>query len=280
MNKEFILLTIILCLIMYIIYPYFCLKSYFTKDIIIVQNIPENYNKNIPLQVFQTWNTKVLPPKMKETVEYNKKNNPEINFYLYDDKDCREFIKSNFDHTVIDAFDTLKPGAYKADLWRYCILYQYGGAYIDIKFKCYQGFKLKNIMKGNFIVMDRPAYFRRNFGIYNAFMIFDKRNPFLLKAIQKTVQNVQKRKYSYNNLYVTGPGMLGEIYLKYKNISPMVIMKNKTMNNTEKMEIIYDKKPILVEYNEYRSEINPSVHYAILWHNKDIYNKIKDQDEL
>jgi mannosyltransferase OCH1-like enzyme len=265
---------------MYIIYPYFCLKSYFTKDIIIVQNIPENYNKNIPLQVFQTWNTKVLPPKMKETVEYNKKNNPEINFYLYDDKDCREFIKSNFDHTVIDAFDTLKPGAYKADLWRYCILYQYGGAYIDIKFKCYQGFKLKNIMKGNFIVMDRPAYFRRNFGIYNAFMIFDKRNPFLLKAIQKTVQNVQKRKYSYNNLYVTGPGMLGEIYLKYKNISPMVIMKNKTMNNTEKMEIIYDKKPILVEYNEYRSEINPSVHYAILWHNKDIYNKIKDQDEL
>ena len=280
MNKEFILLTIIICLILYIIYPYFCLKSYFTKDIIIVQNIPENYNKNIPLQVFQTWNTKVLPPKMKETVEYNKKNNPEINFYLYDDQDCREFIKSNFDHTVIDAFDTLKPGAYKADLWRYCILYQYGGAYIDIKFKCYQGFKLKNIMKGNFIVMDRPAYFRRNFGIYNAFMIFDKRNPFLLKAIQKTVQNVQKRKYSYNNLYVTGPGMLGEIYLKYKNISPMVIMKNKTMNNTNKMEIIYDKKPILVEYNEYRSEINPSVHYGILWNNKDIYNTIKDQDEL
>jgi mannosyltransferase OCH1-like enzyme len=280
MNKEFILLTIIICLILYIIYPYFCLKSYFTKDIIIVQNIPENYNKNIPLQVFQTWNTKVLPPKMKETVEYNKKNNPEINFYLYDDQDCREFIKSNFDHTVIDAFDILKPGAYKADLWRYCILYQYGGAYIDIKFKCYQGFKLKNIMKGNFIVMDRPAYFRRNFGIYNAFMIFDKRNPFLLKAIQKTVQNVQKRKYSYNNLYVTGPGMLGEIYLKNKNISPMVIMKNKTMNNTNKMEIIYDKKPILVEYNEYRSEINPSVHYGILWNNKDIYNTIKDQDEL
>ena len=244
-----------------------------TANSIIIQNIPENYSEDIPLQVFQTWNTKNLPTKMKETVEYNKINNPDITFYLYDDNDCRDFIKSNFDLSVIDAFDTLKPGAYKADLWRYCILYQYGGAYIDIKFKCKNNFKLQNIMKGNFVVADRPSFFRRNFGIYNAFMIFNKRNPFLLKAIQKTVDNVQKRKYCHSELYVTGPGMLGDLYLNNKDIAPTVIMKNRTIGKTNKMEILYDNKPILFEYDEYRKELNPSIHYGKLWNNKDIYNK-------
>ena len=254
---------------------------YITKDYsFLLQNIPENYKEDIPLQVFQTWNTKILPPKMKETIEYNKTNNPEIAFYIYNDNDCREFIKANFDPDVLYAFDSLKPGAYKADLWRYCILYKNGGAYIDIKFKCTDGFKLKDIMRGNFIVMDRPSFFRKNFGVYNAFMIFNRHHPFLLKAIQKTVRNVKMQKYSYSDLYVTGPGMLGEIYLKNKNVSPMVIMKNEPIENTNKMQIIYDKKPILVEYNEYRSEINPSIHYGILWNNKDIYNTIKEQDEL
>lgn len=280
MIKQFILLSLILLGILYMFFPY--IDYFFRKDPgIKITNIPENYSEEIPLQVFQTWSTKVLPPKMKETVEYNKLNNPEITFYLYDDKDCRDFIKANFDSSVLYAFDSLKPGAYKADLWRYCILYQYGGAYIDIKFKCNKDFKLTEIMKGNFIVMDRPNYFKRKFGIYNAFMIFNKRHPFLLKAIQKTIRNVEKRKYCYNELYVTGPGMLGEIYLKNRDISPMVIMKNQAIKNTNIMEIIYDKKPILTEYKEYRSELNAPgklLPYGKLWLNKDIYNIIKEDD--
>ena len=51
-------------------------------------------------------------------------NNPEFNHYLYDDKMCREFIKQNFQKCFY-VFDKLKPGAYKADLWRYCILYKW-----------------------------------------------------------------------------------------------------------------------------------------------------------
>ena len=55
---------------------------------------------------------------------------------------CREFIKNNFDLDILNAYDILKPGAFKADLWRCCILYIYGGIYLDIKYGCFAGFKL------------------------------------------------------------------------------------------------------------------------------------------
>jgi len=254
------------------------LSTFFAKDGIAVQNIPENYEEKIPLQVFQTWCTKELPPKMRKTVECNKFNNPDITFFLYDDTDCRDFIKSNFDQSVLDAYDTLKPGAYKADLWRYCVLYQYGGAYLDIKFKCKADFKLNTIMKGNFVVKDRPIYFPNDVGIYNAFMIFNKRHPFLLKAIQKTVYNVQKRKYGFSDIYVTGPGMLGKLYLQNPDIAPLTIMFNQKFGSkSNQMEILYDNKPILYEYDEYRDEMNQAYkgmhHYGFLWKNKDIYNR-------
>ena len=33
---------------------------------------------------------------------------------------CRDFIQKHFNMETLWAFDKLKPGAYKADLWRYC----------------------------------------------------------------------------------------------------------------------------------------------------------------
>jgi len=98
-------------------------------------------NCGIPLNIFQTWHTKNLPPSMIDSVENIKMNNKNFNYKLFDDEDCRNFIKNNFDGSVLYAFDSLKPGAYKADLWRYCVLYILGGIYIDIKYQVINNFK-------------------------------------------------------------------------------------------------------------------------------------------
>ena len=45
---------------------------------------------------------------------------------------CREFIKVNFNPLVLKAYDTLIPTAYKADLFRLCVLYINGGIYGDL----------------------------------------------------------------------------------------------------------------------------------------------------
>jgi hypothetical protein len=54
---------------------------------------------------------------------------------LFDLPAARDFIATHFRSRVVDAFDTLKPYAFKSDLARYCILHELGGWYVDIGLK-------------------------------------------------------------------------------------------------------------------------------------------------
>jgi mannosyltransferase OCH1-like enzyme len=101
----------------------------------------------IPLCIYQTWHTTNLPPKMQQAVNTIKAHNPEFQHFLYDDNMCREFIRNNFPEDVLRAYDLLIPGAYKADLWRYCILYKKGGIYLDISYTPFNNFKFLNLTK-------------------------------------------------------------------------------------------------------------------------------------
>jgi mannosyltransferase OCH1-like enzyme len=82
----------------------------------------QTYNDIIPLHIYQTWHTKALPTHMFNNVVKLKRSHPRFTYHLFDDNDCREFIKDNFSSEVLWAFDKLIPGAYKADLWRYCMV--------------------------------------------------------------------------------------------------------------------------------------------------------------
>lgn len=263
----------------------------------------------VPLTIYQTWKTKDLPPKMKECVDKLKRDNPEFDHHLYDDADCRAFIKNNYNSDVVNAYDSLVPGAYKSDLWRYCILYKKGGIYLDIKFQCEPGFKLLEMaLEDESFVLDRPfevphlkvdpflkllktrdlyktfhpmtnggQWKDKRVGIYNAVMATAPENPVLLKCINQIVKNVKKEYYGYNPLYPTGPGLLSEKYFgkKYKT----KINNFKYFNGIEGTYIVNKERKILSHYPEYRSEqmtitnVNPNknTHYHNLWKANDIY---------
>lgn len=279
-------------------------------DIDNIDDIGDIEEIQIPLDIYQTWYTKELPPKMIECVEKLKQDNPEFKHHLYDDEDCRTFIKNNFDRKVLNAFDSLIPGAYKADLWRYCILYKKGGIYLDVKFQCENGFKLIEMAKSpeNY-VLDRPFSSKRmplkhelnlvnipnyydivynkidtNFwknkkiGIYNAVMASKPNNPVLKQCIDKIVENVNKQYYGYNALYPTGPGLLSDIY--FGEDIRTKIKKIKYFNSCNGYFILNKKKKILSQYPEYRyeqqkygkkSKDGENTYYDYLWRNKEIY---------
>jgi hypothetical protein len=202
---------------------------------------------------------------MKQTVETLKLRNPEFKHYLYDDEMCRDFIKNNFDKDVLYSFDKLKPGAYKSHLWRYCILYKYGGIYLDIKYSCVNGFKLKYLTDKEYFVRDQVNQF--NIGVYKALLITFPNNTILHDCIQNIVYNVKNNIYGSNSLFVTGPQMMSK---KFNNIDILnfELAVNKTC-------ILMKNMPILCIYNEYRKEQlfnQKSEHYSNLWKKKDIYN--------
>lgn len=253
--------------------------------------------KNIPNQVFQTWSTKTLPPSMAQTRERLMKKNPSTTFYLYDDKECERFIAENFSEEVLMAFHALIPGAYKADLWRYCILYIKGGIYLDIKFDTMNDFYFANYLDREYFVLDQPykinvtiqedidfinhsnffqLFMKKNiwkskFGIYNGFMICAKNNPYLKKCIDKIVFHTKTKYYGHNSLYPTGPGLLGEIYFeenfeeKFKRFCLFL--------SRQGQHILTKNSLILQIYPIYRYEQRRfgTKHYSDLWNEKKIY---------
>jgi mannosyltransferase OCH1-like enzyme len=229
------------------------------------------YNSIIPLTVYQTWYTKDLPQNMKKTIMYNKLCNPKFNFVLYDDNDCREFIKNNFDLTVLQTFDKLKPGAYKADLWRYCILYINGGIYVDIKFRCVNGFKFISLTEKEHFPTDVVISEYRNEpnrAVYNGFMVSLPNNEKLKNAIQQVVENVKNNYYGNSPLDITGPIMFGNFFTydeKKNSITKRYV--GRQGNGVSIGNII-----ILDEYQDYRNEQKQkTIHYNEYWRNKNVY---------
>jgi len=224
----------------------------------------KNIQSMIPLNLYQTWYTLDLPPNMKENVELLKQHNPEFKHYLYDDAMCRDFIQQNFDADVLYSFDKLKPGAYKADLWRYCILYKKGGIYLDIKYKCLSHFKLIELTNKEYCVRDR--WYKGNVGIYNALLCFKSNNHMLYKCIQAIVNNVKNNVYGYSELYITGPHLMRNFFSKEELIQlPLTFNGN---------YILFQNSPIMVVYNNYREEQkkSSSKYYETMWKECDVYN--------
>ena len=227
----------------------------------------EKINSIIPLNLFQTWSTLELPVKMRENVELLKKQNPEFTHYLYDDAMCRKFIEDNFHEDVVYAFDKLKPGAFKADLWRYCVLYIKGGIYLDIKFHCINGFKLLTLTDKEYWVKDLP--YHGNNGIYQAFMVCLPRNNILKNCIDNIVNYCKYSIYNSDLLNTaldwTGPGLVANNF-KINTITKLLLKWNGT-------NIFMNNKPIIDIYKEYRSEQAQSTrHYSILVNMREVYN--------
>ena len=259
----------------------------------------------VPLILYQTWHSKQLPPKMTACVSKLKRDNPEFEHRLYDDADCRAFIKDNFTEDVLDAYDRLIPGAYKADLWRYCVLYVTGGVYLDIKFQCEPGL-MELTKEPETFVLDRPyanmsipldtelailnsptftetiikntekgLWKNDQIGLYNAVMASIPNNPILYDCIQQVVRNVKKEYYGFNPLYPTGPGLLSEIY--FKNEYRTKLKNMRYFNSVVGTYILNRERKALSQYPEYRREQRanppkgPLYYYSDLWYRQEAY---------
>jgi len=233
-----------------------------------MMKIHRRYNPVIPLNVYMTWKQKPLPPLMQQNIHRLRQLNPEFTFHLYADEECLAFIQKHFTPDVAEAFNALLPGAYKADLWRLCILYIHGGYYMDIKLSPIKQFRLIELSEDEHFVLDRP---KQSLHIYNALMVCKANNPFLFQCIRQIVHHVKIRYYGNSILSPTGPELLGRIASSHKlNIDliyPLAFPDH----------IMYKGALILRNYPYYRNEqrhhecLVNQPHYQTAWNNRQIY---------
>jgi mannosyltransferase OCH1-like enzyme len=251
------------------IHPSDILEEYYKKCLPF--EMKESYNSVIPLKHYTCWHTKDLPPLMKENYEKLVKANPELEHYLYDEKDCHEFIKENFDYDVALAYDALIPCSYKSDLWRFCVLYINGGIYLDIKYKCDNGFRLVALTEKEYFVRDREQWG----GTYTALISCKPGNEVMFRCIYDIVKNVKTRNYGKTELYPTGPGLLGLQFTKEEKAAMELYFENVNLGDTiDLYHIVYKNIAILSYYDNYRNEqkkYQKKKYYADLWWDKNIY---------
>lgn len=74
------------------------------------------YKKPVPTFVFERW----------------RKLNPSYTIEFSLDEDCISFLRTHFNEYIVTLFKNIPVGMFKADLWRLCKLYVYGGSYADV----------------------------------------------------------------------------------------------------------------------------------------------------
>lgn len=236
----------------------------------------KNKKPVIPLNIYQVWHSKTeLPKSVKESIEILKKQNPEFTHHLFDEKECRDYLKNNFPKEILNTYDTIIPHALKADLWRYCFLYKNGGIYLDSKYYGMSGFK--------FILLIDKEYFCKDIdhslgGIYNAILICKPKNKILLKAIKEVVKNVKNKYYGPSAHCPTGPGMLKSFFSQEQldNLE----LKHEFINDNLRY-INLNGHRILKYHEEYKNEKEQkNNHWTIYWKSKTMYktkNKTKNK---
>jgi len=226
-------------------------------------------NIQIPANIFQTWQTKKLPPQMFNAIRILRQQNPNFKYYLFSDDDCRLFISKHFEPNVLNAYDRLIPGAYKADLWRYCILYKIGGIYLDIKYIPDNNFKFINLLTKEHFVLDCDGV-----GIYNAFMVCKSENKILLTAINQIVKNVENKFYGSSYLEPTGPLLLSKYFSQAEKMELDMKHGLKKSGTDDSKYISYNNKNVIKCYSGYHNEryrYSEKKHYSQLWHEQNIY---------
>ena len=183
----------------------------------------------LPKNIFQTHASTRLSEDAYQAIQSWRELNPDWTHHYFTDEDQRAFISEYFDKDVLWAYDQLIPGAYKADLWRYCILYVKGGVYVDHKFilnKPLNAIIPNDCQFATFKDRHQSHKTRWSFKHYlwQGLIIAAPKHPFLKKAIDLVVENTQKGYYGHDGLSITGPALLGRavnIMLEQSPITPL-----------------------------------------------------------
>jgi len=160
-----------------------------------------------------------LPQLLEDASQYSRSCLKSFNYTRWNNESLRDFIKHSFPKEVVNAYDSLVPLAFKADLGRYCLLYEYGGWYADISLKIVsQSISNISVERLNFFRdygSGLPSPMVNTFDVMNALICSQAKNLALEKCINQIVYNVKNKYYGFSSVSPTGPRLFGRILANY-----------------------------------------------------------------
>ncbi|MDH6504706.1 glycosyltransferase family 32 protein [Polynucleobacter sphagniphilus] len=164
-------------------------------------------------QIYLSANNDSLSPYLLNCVESVKSHFPNWKYVLYNMHSAREYIASKFGVDTLNAFDKLKPYSYKADLFRYCVLYAEGGWYFDISVKLVSTFSVDESIETFACKDTSPSDAQAVCYCCSTALLYSKPNSSVyLRAINEVINNCNNEYYGINPLSPSGPFVLGRSF--------------------------------------------------------------------
>lgn len=238
----------------------------------------------IPKLVHQTW--KVKNPNddfHRKLLSRHERMNPNWRFVFYDDQDIQEFLRQYFPFRVVNAYKKINPkyGASRADFFRYCVLYIYGGVYLDMKSIIRKKLDEMEIGVGeesvDLLIVGhwKDNVWREILGnsrgeLMNWVIMSTPRHPLLLKIIEnmtEKIENFWTRRYIYDSKLGEKYNATKSKYVVLETTGPL--MMTRILNGYNEGNGLYIADDILdyfeylgwVDYKRAYHEIG-SIHYS------------------
>ena len=235
---------------------------------------------NIPRKI---WQTMKEPPREGTTVysatsTFKAQGGWEYTFVS--DDDGKKFLAEHFLPDVLHAFETLVPGAYKADLLRVCLLYIHGGVYADAKL--FLHYNLDSFLDRDLVLVREFGVFMDK-GIWNGFIASMPGNEYFRKVIDGIVENVKNMNYTFSSIGITGPLLYGKVFLEHFKIDHIKVstttnyrILNGFKHNRTSKQVIneYDNQEMMISWDKdrsYRKEYN-NKDYSQLWRKRKVFD--------
>ena len=148
-----------------------------------------------------------IPPLVSQNIDSFVEWHPGRRHTLYGDASLREFIKDKLGNEVVEAYDDLMPLAYKADLGRYCLLYEFGGLYSDVSNFFFSPFQMSSSKNKLYVLRDRGVL--TPWIVSNCLISAPPQMQVFQNCIEQIIQNVRSRYYGVSSLCPTGPILFG-----------------------------------------------------------------------
>ena len=156
--------------------------------------------------------TNKLPDEFPEyynfCYEQIKKLYPNEEYHLYSGEELEKIIKNNFHSDVFTAYKKLKPYACKADLARLCLLYLYGGLYIDLSIYFINTIPKLELLEF-FAFRDKSKASAQYWAVQNCIMYSLPKSKILKNAIDLIVKNCKEEYYGIQPTDISATTVLG-----------------------------------------------------------------------
>lgn len=229
-----------------------------------------------------------LPRMVQQNIASFRAFHDDLEYRLFLEKDVVELIRTKFPPSVMAAYEGLKAYAYRADIARYCLLYEYGGLYSDLSY-----FFAAPVPRPE----GKAMVFRGNltsspWDTSNGIIYAKPGFPALECAIKLACENVKRRYYGLTSLCPTGPVVWGkalamtceaedlltglaslQIRPKVERMVPGISLPEGLYVHTQSLK----DDLIAVKRKHYKSPglselgIEDGNTYRSMWHDRDIY---------